>query len=344
MKKKGVLISLGIIVIAAVSLYSAKESLFRSDLDFSITDTSSITQVFMVDKRGNQVTLSHPSAGVWMVNAQHKANNDNVQILLQTIQNMEVKSPVPHSLYNNVIGRMAANAVKVEIYQRVFLINVFELLQLLPVVKKTQCFYVGDNTQDLLGTYMIREGAEYPYIMHIPGFNGYLTTRFSPLEKDWRDHTICNISFTDLQSLSIVYDEHPEESFTVKKKDYQVAVMRAGNPQAAIAIDTANVFRLLSSFRNIRYEVLANDYPLKDSVLKTAPFAVIDIQTMQGQKLQLKAYKRKGAGIVSEMNETIREIDPDRFNLLINNQDFVLAQYYVFDRIFTTYTALLPKP
>jgi hypothetical protein len=42
------------------------------------------------------------------------------------------------------------------------------------------------------------EGAKEPYVVHIPGFNGYLSSRFHCRESDWRDKNI----FRNLKNIS----------------------------------------------------------------------------------------------------------------------------------------------
>ena len=45
--------------------------------------------------------------------------------------------------------------------------------------KILKTIYVGGDTQDQLGTYsMILDNSSEPYVLEIPGFKGYLSSRF----------------------------------------------------------------------------------------------------------------------------------------------------------------------
>ena len=62
---------------------------------------------------------------------------------------------------------------------------------------------MGNATKDSSGTFMLKEGSDQPYIVYIPGFRGYISTRFTADPEDWRDHVIFNNSMADIQSLII---------------------------------------------------------------------------------------------------------------------------------------------
>ena len=68
-------------------------------------------------------------------------------------------------MHNSVIKTLASEGVKVELYTQ--------------NKKLYKTFYIGGETADFLGTYMIMEGAKKAYVIHIPGFNGFLTPRFN---------------------------------------------------------------------------------------------------------------------------------------------------------------------
>ncbi len=71
---------------------------------------------------------------------------------------MKIKQPVARSALKNVIQRMAIQNTKVEIFQN---------------SKKTKTIYIGGETQDQLGTFMMIEGAKEPYITNLGSKFGY---------------------------------------------------------------------------------------------------------------------------------------------------------------------------
>ena len=106
---------------------------------------------------------------------------------------MRIKNPVARSALNNVIKRMAVQNTKVTIYS-----NNGDMKTL----------FIGGETADQLGTFMMIDGAKEPYVIHIPGFNGYLSSRFNCKEDLWRDKKLFdnnskiyyNIQATNLNS------------------------------------------------------------------------------------------------------------------------------------------------
>lgn len=157
-------------VIALYAIFTKKSSTIVGDLrDFAVSDTASINKLFLVDREGNKSLLTRVSPGKWMVNNKYNARQESINNLLNTIKSLEVKSPVGKNLYNNVMKLMASKSVKIEIYQK---------------GEPVKTYYVGHPTMDNLGTFMYIEKSTVPYIMHIPGFNGFLSTRYLTKEND----------------------------------------------------------------------------------------------------------------------------------------------------------------
>ena len=179
MKKNSIIwIAIIVIVAAAVAILAGNRysTLKDWESDFSVADTASVVGIFIGDKDGNEVMLKRTEKG-WIMNDKFHTNIRMVDQLLGTIKRMRVKSPVSLASHDNVVRRMAAIAKKVEIYQMVYRINLFDKIKLFRHRKLTKVFYVGDATQDHLGTYMLMEDAERPYVVFLPSHRGFLTTR-----------------------------------------------------------------------------------------------------------------------------------------------------------------------
>ena len=137
--------------------------------DFAVADTASINKIFIADKSGNTITLDRKTAGSWMVNGKYPVRMDVINTLLYTIKRIDIKEPIGKKAQDNVIKRLAAKAVRCEIYQH---------------DKLVKAYYVGTETHDQLGTYMIMMDPETmlpsakAFVTYIPGFDGYLTTRY----------------------------------------------------------------------------------------------------------------------------------------------------------------------
>ncbi|HIE72996.1 MAG TPA: hypothetical protein EYQ06_01770, partial [Flavobacteriales bacterium] len=152
--------------------------------NFAVTDTASITKIFIADLKGNSISLDRMENN-WQINNRHKVRNNAMNIILKTIKNISVQRPVSESSYNRVIKDLATNGVKIEIYQT---LN----------KKPTKTYTIGSNTPDHTGTYMLLANQEQPYIMYIIGFNGIMGPRYGLQGQEvninvWRDKNIFNL-------------------------------------------------------------------------------------------------------------------------------------------------------
>ncbi len=316
-------------------LQQTKSTFNEQIKNFAVSDTSTVTKIFLADKAGHQVLLQKNSVDEWTVNKKFKANLANIRILLTTMLYLEVQAPVPLSMQQNVLTRMSATGIKVEIYQLVYRINLFNKIKLFRHERKVKTYYVGDNTQNMLGTYMLMENADLPFILQIPGFNGYLTTRYSPKETDWRDHSLVDLTFNDIKSVEIQFYEEPQNSFRLSKESKKNIQLFSINDNRIIDdIDTFKVYDYLSSFHHLMFESFLNDYKGKDSILRSKPFHLITIINKKNEQIVLKTFHKKA--LPGEVDFDGKPIFIDRDRLFALNQqtnELVLIQFYVFDRI-----------
>jgi len=332
-----------LIVLAGISAFlliykNRTNTLDKESSSFAVEDTSSITKVFLADKQNNTVTLTKNNPGNWTVNNEFKASKDIVNMLLKTIMSVEVREPVSKAGSPQVIKMLASTSVKVEIYQRVYRINLFDKIKLLPHEKKTKTYYVGGATQDNKGTYMLIDGSEEPYVTHIFGFNGFLTTRYSPLLKDWREHTIFNLKYNQIKSFSLQITDKPEGSFSATKKsprDFDIIALKDKIPVQNY--DTLKIMDLFSSFNDVRFEILLNDMDKlkKDSIANSLPYNIITLEDMEGKKYSITTFLRLAPPDQIDQEGKPVLYDRDRLYALINDKkDLVLIQFYVFNMIF----------
>ncbi len=340
MKKKLLIIFIILlVVVAAVITGNHYTTLKDTDTSFSVRDTASITKIFIADKNVNESLLERTPKG-WMLNKKFKANQRSIDFFLETIKKLKVKSPVSNAARNNVVKRMASSAIKVEIYQKVPRINLFNRVKLWWHVKKTKVIYVGDVTQNNLGTYMLLEGAQNPYIVYIPGFRGFVSVRFTPKPDDWKSHVVFNKNLADIKSVQLENIKKPEKSFKVKMVDAmgRFEITRLNDGDALKDYDTLKLLNFLTSFRDLRYESRLNSIlaPQKiDSILHTQPIYKITLVDLHNDTTKVTMFNKNR--FPDEVNNALEELVPvdlDRFYASINDgEDFVLMQYYVFDKV-----------
>ena len=181
---------------------SSTSTLNEEETDFAIEDTSRIDKIFLADKDGHELTLARKKGGKWMLNGKKVAEPYKVNLLLETICDVEIKGPMPRKARETVIRNMASSSIKAEFYDG---------------DETIKTVYVGGTTPDNLGTFMYIEGADHPYITHIPGFNGYLTSRFTPNAREWRSKQVFSFSPVDIQKIDVAFPRGQAQGYRLRK-------------------------------------------------------------------------------------------------------------------------------
>lgn len=327
---------LSVVLLSGISFWimnQNRKGTIREELyDFAVADTGSITRIYMVSTAGRQLTLEKHQPGDWQVNGKFKARNDAVRNLLQCMKDMAVKAPVAKSAVENVAKNMATSSTKVEIYQN---------------DKLTKMYYVGSDTQDGLGTFMLLtdiesgENSTLPFIMFIPGFNGFLSIRYFMDEDLWRDRSVFAFLPDQIESLSVDYTHLLDSSFKITLSNSNSISLADSKGRSIPGFDTAKVKQYLNYYSNIQYEALKNDLRpgFKDSVIAKGAVHIITLKDRNGKVHQIKTFSKSAeAGSTDQVTGKPLAEDMERMYALINeDKDMVLIQYYVFGK-------LLPSP
>ncbi|MCC6837675.1 MAG: hypothetical protein IT234_03950 [Bacteroidia bacterium] len=329
MKKNRIAIIV-LVVLAAVSgwfiLNNKKGTIKETLRDFAVADTASITKIFLADKEGKSVTLEREIGGPWKVNGKYNARPDAIQVLMETIKRVDVKEPVGKAAQDNVVKRLAAKAVRCEIFQNGQL---------------TKAYYVGTETQDQTGTYMILIDLETmktsakPFVTYIPGFEGYLTTRYFTNERDWRDRTVFQYVPTDIKSVKLEVPDKPEMGYELIINGNNDYVVKMQTGKALNGIDSMAVKQYLSYFQQINFESLDLAMTQKeiDSTLLSKPINILTVTNQKGEVNSVKFFLRKPSKESYDVDGKLNVFDPERMNALLDGKDLAMVQYYVFGKL-----------
>ncbi len=339
MKKSSIITIIVLIALAVAAIFVYKNkgkssTIDKEASDFGLKDTASVDKIFLANKEGQSVLLERKPDG-WIVNGKYHARPDAIEMLLYTIRMVEVKSPVSKSGRETVIKLMAGKSMKAEVYSK---------------GKKVKQYYIGHPTQDHTGTYMLmtdpETGENYnePFITHIPGFNGYLSTRFFVEEADWRDRLMINYRAPQIKQIKLDLHEIPDSSFVLDLFSMQRFGLKNGKGQQ-LPFSEEKLKQYVAYFQNVNCEyLLEKTDPIYDSVAKSAiPFATLTL-TDRDNKLNITHfYHKQPIASKNEQYGVDYKFDPDRLFVRYNNdKDYGVAQYYVFGKILQTYRYFLP--
>ena len=328
MKKSNLVLLVVVVVltILVVTLYLTKNIDKQSVLrDFAVEDTASISKIFLADKNNNSVTLERID-GVWYVNETYKARKDFIDVLLSTIKNVEVSAPVPEASLNKVLKDLSVTGIKAEIYVD---------------DKIAKTYYVGGVTQNSTGTYMILEGSDFPFVMQIPGFAGYLTVRYLPDVKEWRERVVFNYQFEDMAKVIVDYGLNPDDGFILYNYgDNKFGLTDANGKTVDFPVDTIAIKEYLGRIKFIAFEAFISEELQKhklDSLSKEPVVGSFKIEDRKGNPKSFEVYLRQNINYAVDEEGVPFEWDIDRVYGIVNdNTEVVLLQYYVIDPITKT--------
>lgn len=347
MKKNRVtLIAAAILIVLCVVIVLYRNGVFTSSSDkmpetdaMALTDTSDVTKIFIADMHGNNVLLKKVN-GVWMLHDTIPALQYNVRSVLGTLTNLTIRQNIPREAVANVNKTLAVGATKVEIFEMAPGFSLFGI-PFFVKERKTKTYYFGAATQDNMASYAFMEGMEEPYIVHIPGFRGYVTPQFSQFEKDWVAHTLFQTKITRIQSVRFLDLEHPEESFSLEKCGARFFSLYDRNHQQVMDYDTAKVIDMLSEFREKNYQNTVSDLDpaKKDSILANNMFRVITLTDVNGKVTELRLYHLPEEFRLVQDNgdltdEIMQEYSIDKFYAMLMERpsELYVVQYFHFDR------------
>lgn len=341
MKKKNIILVAAVVMVGIIALIVAlrgsRKATFRQD--FHIEDPSTVTRIFMADKQDNEVLLTRVGDSTWIVDNTYPASYPVVKLLLQTLGDMRIRQMVNRNAVPTIIKDLAARAIKVEVYQRLPWINWFGgRVKLFYRERLTTTYYVGRETQDMLGSYMFRQGDELPCVVHIPGFRGFLTPRFVTDPLKWRSHNIVDLNVGAIERIELEIPAKQEESFAILRTPDGFDMQLLANGQRMSTFDTARVAQLLASFTWLNFDEFASIVPntSADSNLAGVPRTILRITDTAGISHEVRTYVKyinpDDLALVDDpdMYETF---DVNRLYAIIDNKDTVLIQYHVFDNI-----------
>ena len=339
MKKNSIAIIITslLIVVAAILLWNNRylTSLKGEAYDFTVRDTASVTRMFFADKSGNQVLLTRTDKG-WTVNEKYDAQPVMVNNILYTLDKLRIKMPVSLASHDNVITSMAGTNTKVEIYQIVPRINLFNKVKLFPHEKLTKVFYIGDVTQDNTGTYVLKEGSEKAYIVHIHGFRGFISSRFSAKFTDWRDHKIFSYNINDIASMKLEFKNDPKNSFVINNTGDYLYEMKSLMDGSHIDFDTVRVLSLLTSFKDVRFEAFLSDISTerRDSIINSPYLERLTLVTKDGKESVVTTYTMKINASAFGLYEEDWDEDPDhKYAYIENDKELVMIQDFAFGKL-----------
>jgi hypothetical protein len=337
-KVKIALLSVLAIVVVYLLFYKSDNEVSSKSLkDFAIRDTANIDRIFLADNDGNQSLITRQADGTWMVNNKWRAKDNNVFLLLRGFYNMEVKSPVVKEAVPAILKQIAAKPIKVEVYMK-------------GQKEPEKIYYFGFASSDHYGNYALLEipgegKSKEPYIVKEAGFYGFMRPRLITREKEWRYNGIFDYPEMDIASIKVDYPQHKDQSLSIKwNGGNDISLLNEiGEPYQSF--DTSNVKNYLLLYKKIHIESFNNylTQAQEDSVLKsTDPIASISVFNRSGEEVSVTIYNKGFIDPYSRLEE-FNYIDPERYYILTDDNQLVIAQRLQWEPLLAPEEAFRPE-
>jgi len=299
-----------------------KITLTDNDWDMAIDDLDSIHRIFFADRNGNSTKIERKD-GYWLYNDKYKARPNAVDVCLDAIRRVRLRNRPANAAVENMVKTVASQGIKVEIYNK--------------EGDNMLTYYIGGVTPDERGTYMMRDGSDNPYVMHIPAWEGTIRGRFFFGDKNWRDKTIIAEKVEDIDYVSVEYLKQKNKSFILQKqgRDYSVKPFYETTPLIEKTVKKGAVEAYLVGFESLGAEAFENENPFRDSISALQPFSIVTIKNNKGESKTLRLHP------IMDRDENGRPL-PNRIveRYLADcptTKDFYLIQHLVFGKMLWAY-------
>ncbi|MEO1382121.1 MAG: hypothetical protein AAFV78_02660 [Bacteroidota bacterium] len=316
------LVLLGVLMVGLGIFYffiwdQGKSSLWGADTDFAIEDTSSITRIQLVRNVKGQptyeVTLSRNLGEEWVLNGQYPALTSRVNKLLSMMRRLQVRQLLNEKGESS--GKKIIETVNTHVTAYAG-------------DREIKSYYVGTQTQNAKGTLMLMEGASIPYVVELPGLQGYLNTYFPMDLMVWRENLLFKAEFDMIESFSVSYLDQPESNFILKN----IGDSWRLDPDLPLDSVQSAAFREIFSGKIYAEEFVTAYYPGKLAELKSEP-------------ADREIYVRYKDGTSRDIYMYVREENPNNFFAWIEGEpELVTVQHFVIDKFLKKKSDLLAAP
>lgn len=177
----------------------------EAERTFTFPDTGGIVAISLVEKHADTVFRRidlRRTGGRWTIGDTLEAFLQPVQTLLQTLTLQTVRAPVAPSAVRNVLSFLKDHRVEATLRWK---------------DGREEVLYVGGPTPDQRASYMLRPGSDQPYEVFIPGFEGYVTSRYYPDLSTWQPNTVFTATAAELRAVQIDFYGEPGESWRLER-------------------------------------------------------------------------------------------------------------------------------
>ncbi len=292
-------------------------SLYKREIDFAVADTAAIERIVLTrvaeGTEVQQLILERQSQGGWRLNKEYTASQPSVHSLLKTIHLLRVRETLTEAGKEAGKKLLDHKHTRIDIYHKRKLIKSYK---------------VGTEGKGGKGTLMMLDKAQNPYVLEIPGFQGYLNSRYSMELDTWRENLLFDGALVKIKAISINYNNLQPSVRLFRHTQGAKWQLKGGETW----LDSLTLSNYLDNFvGKVFAETFAsNRYPEKLDELKLKLADVmLTINYFSGEERKINMYKRP-----ENPNNYFGWIEGT--NELLTIQRFVIDKYLITKALITT--------
>ena len=292
-----ILVAVVLLVVAVIYFKDKSGTLNIDSKAFSISDTAAISNITI---QNNGIGLVFDRRGTtWLVNEKYKVKQRAIDALMSSLMNFEVMAPVSKNKSAQVLDNMRKRPIVITIrsYSK--------------IVKK---FYVTDGDSLHNGSYMMLDGQDKPFAVHMAGFEGRLSVFFTTDPFIWRDRVIFCYQPGEILFVEVSYPAHYTNSFVMNTSNGDHLQVKSMETNALKTVSKETAMHFLMNFAMVPFEWIysAKIHAISDSLSRQKPYCEIRVKDTDNRINTLRTY---------------RIPDPSRSGSFDPNKMYAIQQY-----------------
>lgn len=330
MKKKKIITTLlSLTLLSIIVLLIGFDKLFdwsRPDNDFRVPSETEIVRIVLSEQGLEPVIIERQKDGSWTLNEYSSVNEISLRDLLETLNRLTTRQPASRAIKDEENLFINTSGIKVTVFEKKPLINIFNLVRLIPVRRTAKSFVVGNDSANNDGAFMRMRGAANPYLVHIPGSEISLRNFFRTDFIYWLDPVVVDLKSDEIRRISVQNNLEDDELFSLENLNDRWLFKVNQEVVSNEKISGLSLQRFLGSFEELYYErLLVGEDSIKHRGKMIEPkFMRLLVESNDGVTTSLEFFRKE---------KDDKSPDPDSFFLIVNGEKLSLARYFVFNRI-----------
>ncbi len=280
--KKSILLIILLVVLSGIAWYlmqqkkTTEKGYVTADREFSIKDLSTIDKIVIKQTKLQPIIFTRQGKS-WRLNEKYDVDPDVFVNIESVLQRITLAYIPPKQATPNIMKSIEENGIQVDIYSG--------------SEKPDKIIYIGSDTKDGSGTYMVLGGSTQPYVMQLPGLQGGLRSRFEQPIYNYRDKILFKFKPEDIKTVKVEYLKDNLSSFEITNGStptLRPLIDLPDNPKGKPV--EINVKNYINQFEKMGTEGIVWNIPEQDSLLTYEPNTVLTITTNNGNQHLYRFY------------------------------------------------------